>query len=135
MKTELVIYDTPENSKNGMKKIFVALSSIFLLDMVWFSLSKNMYKNVVQDKVRRPGAFVAWFLMACALSVQNPKSMKEAITYGALVGLVIYGVFNGTTYAINKDWSLNISLSDTLWGITNCTITSAILFKVSKRYA
>ena len=131
MKTELVLFDT---SKKRFMKGGIALLSIFLLDMIWFKLSKKIYKDVVQSKIRKMGAFVAWFFMAYALSAQNPKSLKEAVVYGANVGLVIYAVFNGTTYAINKNWDIKTSLYDTVWGITNCAITSAILFKFTNAY-
>ena len=134
MKTQLVLFDSYANSKNGVIRGSIALLSIFLLDMIWFKFSTSIYKGKVDGKIRKMGAFIAWFFMACALSVQNPKSLKEAIVYGANVGLVIYAVFNGTTYAINKNWDIKTSLYDTAWGITNCAITSAILFKFTNAY-
>ena len=41
-----------------------------------------------------------------------PRSIQEAIVYGALVGLAIYGVYNGTNYAINKQHTLKITVLD-----------------------
>jgi uncharacterized membrane protein len=137
MKTELVIFDTIENSKKGVMKGVVAMLTLICIDMIWFRLSKKTYQKEVpniMNTIRYPGALISWFLVACALSVHNPKSLKEAIAYGSLVGFVIYGVYNFTNYAVLKNWTLNISIVDTIWGVIVCSITSIVLFKIFSKY-
>jgi uncharacterized membrane protein len=137
MKTELVIFDTTENSKLGTKKGFIALISIIILDLIWFKFSMKKYRKEVPsitNSIRYIPSVIAWFLVACALSVQNPKSLKEAIAYGSLVGLVIYGIYNATNYAIFKNWTINVSIMDTIWGIVVCSIVSIILYKIFGKY-
>ena len=137
MKTELVMFDTIENSNIGNKKGFVALVSIILIDMIWFKISMKKYRSGIgnmRKSIRYIPAGISWFLVSCALSVQNPKSLKEAMTYGALVGFVIYGVYNATNYAILKDWTIGVSLMDTAWGTFVCSMVSLILYKVFGKY-
>ena len=40
--------------------------------------------------------------IASAISVQLPKSLGEAVIYGSLVGLVVYGVLNLVVLAVYK---------------------------------
>ena len=131
MITQLDIFNV---NKRILKRVAISLVILFLFDMVWFKFSTNIYKGKVQDKIRKIGAAVAWILIAYAISVQKPKSLKEAGMYGAFTGLIIYGVFNGTAHAITKNWDAKTSIYDTMWGITNCTATSMILFKLSRFY-
>ena len=41
-----------------------------------------------------------------------------------VLGLVIYGVYEGTNYAILKKWPLKIVIMDTLWGGILFALTS-----------
>lgn len=46
--------------------------------------------------------------------LENHRSPLEAM----LLGLVIYGVYETTTYALLKNWKLQTVIIDTLWGGT-----------------
>lgn len=48
---------------------------------------------------------------------------------GATYGLVVYGVFNGTLHTMFKEWDLQISLRDMLWG-TLWSGTATALYNV-----
>ena len=137
MKIELVIFDTPENSKKGTLKGLTAMAILICLDLIWFRIVKKIhdktFNGIKTPKIRWIGAFFAWLLIASALSVLNPKNIEESIAYGALIGLVIYGTYNGTNYATINNWNIPMALSDTIWGITNCIITSIILFLIFKK--
>ena len=137
MKTELVIFDSVKNSKKGTLKGLTAIILLIVFDSIWLTIMKKFYKkNIgnIMGKFRIIGGLFAWFFIACALSVQSPKSLREAMTYGALVGLVIYSVYNGTNYAIMKNWNIKLSFVDTIWGTIICSVTSAILYKIFKNY-
>ena len=123
-------------TKNIIFKMLIAFVSLLLFDLVWFYFTtKSLYTPAIQNvsnktdtKFRLGGGVIAWTIMAFALSVQNPTSIQDALLYGAFIGLIIYGVFNGTNYAIFDGWSSKISLVDTTWGIVNCMIASAVLY-------
>ena len=137
MRSELVFFDSIKNSEKGTAKGAVALVSLIALDAIWLTVMKKFYKKHighVMGKFRLIGGLIAWFFISCALSVQSPKSLKEAMTYGALVGFVIYAVYNGTNFAIIKGWTTEVSLVDTAWGATVCSIVSGILYKIFGEY-
>jgi uncharacterized membrane protein len=49
------------------------------------------------------------------------------VTDAFLLGIVIYGVYETTNYALFKDWSILTVIIDTLWGGTLFAITTYIV--------
>lgn len=39
-----------------------------------------------------------------------------ALLTGALIGLLVYGLYNFTNLSLLKDWNLTITIVDTIWG-------------------
>ena len=138
MQTTLVFFSSQDDSYKGILRGAVAFISLILCDLIWFSLTKkSLYTPTIQNVTQRTdnpfrigGGLFAWLLLASAIAVQMPKTIEEAAVYGALVGLVIYGVFNMTNYAIFKDWSLTVSAVDTMWGICNCCSAAVIVYLI-----
>lgn len=130
MKTELIFFDGFDNGLEGTKRGLIAFISLIILDFIWFNLSKNMYKNIKNKNLNIYSVLIVYLLLCSAIAVQIPKSLIEAATYGALIGLVTYGVFNFTNYAIFKNWTFNIVIIDTIWGIINCMIASILIYLI-----
>jgi uncharacterized membrane protein len=66
-------------------------------------------------------------------------SVKEKNILNALIlGFIIYGIYNATNYATINKYSLNVAITDTLWGSTLFTIVSYLainlidLYKIKK---
>jgi uncharacterized membrane protein len=132
MKTELIFFDNSKESIKGTTRGLVAFICLIVFDFIYFNFSKKYY-YISKNPVNIYAAILSWLLLCSALAVQIPKSLKEATTYGLLVGFVIYGIFNLTNLAILKEWNLNISIIDTLWGTFNCALTSSILYFIFHR--
>jgi len=120
-----------------MKRFLVAFLSYLILDFFWFQFSLPSYKKVVGDiqgnEIRSKNElnveiqtrilpFLAYILLPIGLTIFVLNSKNNNVFYGALYGLVVYGIFNLTNRALFKNWSLNILVLDTLWG----TIVSAL---------
>lgn len=52
---------------------------------------------------------------------------KKSVYDAFLLGLVIYGVYETTTYALLKNWSFFTVVLDTLWGATLFALTTWII--------
>ena len=130
MRTELIFFDTIQESIKGTMRGFIAITTLILCDTLWFQILDYKKEGGVTKELNIISALISWLLICSAISVQLPKSYNEAVVYGMLCGLVIYGVFNSTNYAINKDWSLKLSLLDTMWGIIVCGIASSVVYFV-----
>tara|TARA_A100001015_G_C14946516_1_gene694894 strand:+ start:326 stop:730 length:405 start_codon:yes stop_codon:yes gene_type:complete len=130
MKTELIFFDSIENSMKGTTRGLIAFISLILFDFIWFSLSsKTVYKSVTK-KPNIYAAILVYLVICSAIAVQLPKTFNEALVYGLLVGFVIYSVFNLTSYAIFNNWSLSTAIIDTIAGTINCGIAAVMIYLI-----
>lgn len=128
MKTKLTFFDNSEEIKQGTLRGLVSISVLIILDLIWFQIMD--YSPIVTKKFNYISAIITYILLCSAISVQQPNSIEEAIVYGALCGLVIYGVFNGTNYATNKNWTLKIATLDTMWGMFVMSMASIVVYYI-----
>jgi uncharacterized membrane protein len=52
--------------------------------------------------------------------------------YGAVYGLILYGVYDFTNYASFADWSITIVAVDILWGMFLSSVTALVVRYSSK---
>ena len=133
MKTELIFFDSFQNSKKGTVRGLVAFISLIIFDLIWFSISKNnIYSNVsLKHSITRTliNSSLVYLVLCSAIGVQLPKSYNEALVYGMLVGFVTYSVFNLTSNTI-FDWDINTAIIDTIAGTINCGIASSMVYLI-----
>lgn len=111
-------------------KLTAALTSLLALDYVWFSLfARYVYPQL--PKIRLEYGIIAWVALAVAVAAACPTSCANAASWGSAVGLVCYAVFNGTESAIRHDWQLSTAITDTVWGVFNCTCASLAAYVAS----
>ena len=83
------------------------------------------------------GAIIVWLLIAIGINlfvITNSSTFTDAVIKGALFGLIVYGVFNGTNYSIFRSWGIKTSLIDTCWGIFICGVVSGTIFQFNLSY-
>jgi len=95
--------------------VFVCIDSIYLTVM------KNYFQRQIQSvqgsgiQINLLGAALCYVFLIVGINyfiIKPNKSINEAF----LLGLVIYGVYETTNYALFKNWSLATVFLDTLWG-------------------
>ncbi|MGQ3891379.1 DUF2177 family protein [Legionella sp. CNM-4043-24] len=123
-----------------LKLFFLCLFVFFFLDMLWLGLiAKNMYQTAYAPWLRltdgqlQPvwwAASLVYLLLALAVVVfvlpMADYGIGHSLFYGALFGLITYGVYDMTTYSIFKDWPLSVTLIDWVWGVVLCSSTATI---------
>jgi uncharacterized membrane protein len=117
-------------------KNIAAITVILLaLDFMYISATRNMFEIQIADvqrvalQIRPLGGVLCYLLLVIGLYyfiVREQRPVFDAF----LLGLVIYGVYEGTTYALLKKWKWNIVLMDTLWGGILFALTTFITYKV-----
>jgi uncharacterized membrane protein len=116
-------------------QIIILLITILALDSVYLYFTKDLFGQMVAKiqrtsmQVRLMGAAVVYFLLAIGLYyfiIKPRRSVWEA----GLLGLVIYGTFDFTNYAMLKNYDFAIGLMDTMWGGILFAATTFIYFKV-----
>ncbi len=112
--------------------ILTILLIMLLIDSVYLFLTKSLFGEMVAKiqrtamQFRLGGAVVVYLLLAIGLYyfiVKPGRSAWEA----ALLGLVIYGTFDFTNYAILKNYDLKIAIMDTVWGSILFALTTLVL--------
>lgn len=115
----------------------IALVVFFAIDLVWLGLiAKNLYSKylgfIMSDKVNWLAALIFYALFIVGLLVfviepalQNPDYVQLALR-AALFGLVTYATYDLTNLATLKDWPIQITIVDLIWGTTLSTLVSII---------
>ncbi len=92
-----------------------------------------MIKQIQASHVifRKWAAVVCYIFLSLAILVFIYQP-KRNLAYAFLLGLIIYGVYESTSYALITRWDFNIALLDTIWGgvlFVLATILSRFLVK------
>ena len=102
------------------------------MDLVWIKKSYKLYNdsvNKIQNEdiqLRIMQSILAYTLLIInVLFVLLPHT--TSVLHFSISGLVIYGVYNATTYAILKDYPLKVAIIDTIWGLVSHTILGFLL--------
>jgi len=120
-----------------VKKILLSSIIFVILDAIFIYTNKTAFENEVIDiqrvvmQVKPSGAIVTYLFLLFALNyfiINKFRGPEEAF----LLGLVIYGVFEGTNYAIFKKWSLKLAILDTVWGGSLFAITSYLTYWLTR---
>ena len=105
-----------------MFSAFISILVILvLIDSVYLFLTKSIFGEMVAKiqrtaiQFRLEGAIIVYLLLAVALYYFIVKPGLSVWKAG-LLGLVIYGTFDFTNYAMFKNYDLKIAIMDTVWG-------------------
>jgi uncharacterized membrane protein len=117
-----------------MFNFWMLISAIILItiDFVYLNLVKDYFQKQVlsiqgsQMKINFLGAAICYIFLITGLNyfiIKPKKSVYDAF----LLGLVIYGVYETTNYALFKNWSILTVIMDTLWGGLLFALTTYII--------
>jgi len=111
--------------------ILIVIDSIYLNTMKkYFERQVLMIQNK-EMKINFVSVILCYLLLIFGLNhfiIEPQKSVYDAF----LLGIVIYGVFETTNYALFKNWSLYTVSIDTLWGGILFASTTYIIKKFVK---
>jgi uncharacterized membrane protein len=103
------------------KQLLISGIIMLIVDSVYLTGTSGYFNGVVKRiqgenmQFNVFGAIMCYILLIFGLNyfiIDQRKSLKEAFMFG----VIIYGVFEATNYAIFKRWTLDTVLLDTLWG-------------------
>jgi uncharacterized membrane protein len=106
---------------------------IVLLDSIYLYNIKNMANSQIIAIQNRPinmkiyGAILCYILLVFGLNyfiINNHKSILDAF----LIGIVIYGVYETTNYALFDNWTISFAIIDTVWGGILFALTTKIFY-------
>lgn len=126
----------------SIKLYILTLVVLIILDVLWISvIMKRFYTAGYGAIARKRGAalsprivpgLLVWMLIALGLTLfVFPKITGnlfglQTFIWGALLGLVIYGVYDLTNYSVLQNWSLRMTVVDIIWGTAVCGIAASV---------
>ena len=117
-------------------KMILTASIIFvLLDIVFLYINARTFEQQITQvqnipvKIRYAPATVCYIFLVLGLYyfiLREHRTPNEAF----ILGMVIYGVYETTTYATLQKWRLETVVKDTLWGGILFYLTTFLTYKV-----
>lgn len=130
------------------KMFLIVLAAFLMMDFVWLGLlMKNFYSAELGELARRQGNALAPRWGAAALVyllipggvvlfvrplLGEQTTYAQAFAWGALFGVIVYGVYDLTNLAVLEKWTLRMTLIDIAWGGLLCG-TMAMLMRLVDR--
>ena len=117
-----------------VNRVLFSAAILLALDSIYLTASKSAFETqIVQSqrvvmKVKLIPAIMCYIFLIVGLNyfiLRTHRPVWEAF----LLGLVIYGVFDTTSYAIFKKWDWKLAVMDALWGGVLFALTSAIVYQ------
>lgn len=128
---------------SGLKTFLVVVPICLVIDLIWLGIvMKGFYSQELGDLARRNGdsiaprwaaAILVYLLIPGGLVLfvrpilGDQGTLLQALGWGALFGLVVYGVYDLTNLAVLERWTLRVTVVDILWGAALCAATSAAM--------
>ena len=115
--------------------LLVSAITMVLLDYVYLSTMKGYFSNQVQKiqgsslKLNFLATAICYIFLILGLNyfiIKPKRSVQDAF----LLGLVIYGVYETTNWALFTNWSPMSVIIDTLWGGILFALTTFVSTKI-----
>ena len=120
--------------------ILFIMSILVIIDSIYISATRKWYENQIVTiqrvamNIKPFGAFVCYLFLVFGLwhfvlssSARSGKKTEEIVFNAFLLGLIVYGVYASTSYALLKKWSPNLAIIDTIWGGVLFALTASII--------
>ena len=118
----------------------VGAVTFMVLDGIWLGmLMKSFYRDQLAPIVRLadggmapnwPAAFVVYVLLGTGIAlfvIPRASTVSSAAGYGAMLGLVVYGVYDFTNYSTLRQWPFVLVLVDVAWGMAASAACAAVV--------
>ena len=112
-----------------------------LLDGLWLGVvMKTFYRDQLAPIARLsnggfapnwPAAFAVYACLGAGIAIfvaPRATDAVSAVTFGALFGLVVYGVYDFTNFSTLRQYPLALALVDAAWGTTASALCSLIVW-------
>jgi len=126
---------------NAIKPVGAMISIATCLDMLWLTFRYSYHNALFQSVQQAPltvrilPAIGIYLLLPIALylgAVQPALSVLDGARRGAIVGAILYAFYDLTNYATFTNWTLQMTITDILWGTFLCAIAAGVGVYVKK---
>jgi uncharacterized membrane protein len=124
----------------------IALLAFAAMDITWLlSMGAALYRQTLGDillpnvRIEPAVAFYLIYPLGLIAFAVDPAlksgSVMTAIAYGALFGAVAYATYDLTNHATLRNWTLEITMVDIVYGAVASAIVSALAYYLAPAVA
>ncbi len=118
--------------------VVVTTLTMLVLDLTWLGVIARGFYDASLGGLKRPdaylpaaGLFYVFYVAAIVVyAVLGAKTVGEAAKRGAAMGLLAYGTYELTNWAVIKDWPPMLVPVDLAWGVIVTAVSAAAGKKV-----
>lgn len=126
----------------SLKLFFIAIVTVVVIDYIWLGfIMKGFYMDQFAELARKvDGEFkpvmwaagIVYLLLGIGLvgfvlpRIDPQDSWLIVFGWGALFGLIVYGVYDMTNHATLYRWPMALMAVDMTWGAVVCGLTTVI---------
>lgn len=117
------------------KNLIISGFLLIAIDLIYLSIISKSYGKQIIDVQKSPlklnmyGVVITYIIMSFGLNYFIIKENKPPIN-ALLLGLLVYGVYDGTNYALFKKWDAKLSIIDTIWGGILFYVVTSLVYKL-----
>jgi len=124
-----------------LKLYLIAFVIFIAIDAIWLGLiAPKFYKaqigHLMSEKPNFIAAIVFYliFIVGVVYFVINPaveaQSMSKVLIAGALFGFMTYATYDLTNLATLKDWPIQVTIVDLIWGTSLSTLIGLFTYLI-----
>ncbi len=117
---------------------FLALDIVMLKKVLNPMFTENIgHIMAAEPRMGAAGVFylmyIAGMLYFTSIPALASGSVVQALVSGAILGALAYGTFEFTNYAILRDWTVTMVVTDVIWGAVLTGVSAAVGVWVTKQ--
>lgn len=124
-----------------IKNFLITFVVFMTIDLIWLGVvAKKLYNKylgyIMAKNINWIAAivfyiiFIVGLLMFVIYPALEKNSIQYLILYGMAYGFITYATYDLTNLATLKDWPIQITIIDLIWGTTLSTLTSFFSYMI-----
>ena len=128
-----------------LKNFMITFIVFMTIDLIWLGVvAKKLYNKylgyIMAKNINWLAAVIFYiiFVIGLLIFVIQPAlakdSLQHIILYGMAYGFITYATYDLTNLATLRDWPIEITIIDLIWGTTLSTLTSYFSYIIINRF-
>lgn len=123
--------------KEHLKFIVITSIILLILDSIFLTIISGYFHKQILIVQQEPlqlniwGAIICYIFLVFGLYYFIIRK-RESLFNAFLFGIVVYGVYEYTSYALLKKWKLQTTIMDTIWGGLLFALTAGLVYKIQE---
>jgi|SaaInlV_165m_DNA_2_1040747.scaffolds.fasta_scaffold17974_4 uncharacterized membrane protein len=108
-----------------MNRFIISLVLFVMIDYIYLTSTRHLFNDMIKDIqgseinfkfIPAIFAYISLYIGLYYFVLVNNKPIKQMVLDAAILGFVIYSVYDFTNMAIINKWDTKIGLMDVVWG-------------------